>query len=83
MASNAALVAFTLQQELVGMGKAELRAAYGVYLLAEHRIWVPAQDGAEEDGLAYPPADTAAFAGLADTVVRSERIVALLDRGAG
>ncbi len=82
VASNAALVAFTLQQELVGMGKSELRAAYGVYLLAEHRIWVPAQEDVGGNGLAYPPVDTAAFAELADTVVRSSRIVALLDRGA-
>ncbi len=28
------------------MGKAGLRAAYGVYLLAERRIWVPAHDSA-------------------------------------
>lgn len=82
VASNAALVAFTLQQELMGMGKTDLRAAYGVYLLAEHKVWVPEQDGAGENGLAYPPADAAAFPKLADAVVRSSRIVALLDRGA-
>jgi carbonic anhydrase len=80
--SNAALVAFTLQQELAGMGNAELRAAYGVYLLAEHRVWVPSEDGTADNGLAYPPTDTASFARLADAIVRSRRIAALLDHGA-
>jgi len=82
VASNAALVAFTLQQELAGMGKADLRAAYGVYLLAEHKVWVPARDGAGKDGLAYPPANAAGFAEFADAVVRSGRIAALLDHDA-
>jgi carbonic anhydrase len=81
VATNAALAAFTIQQELGAMGKAGLRAVYGVYLLAEHRIWAPGRDGPEGTGLAYPPADAAAFPDVANAVVRSDRIVDLLDNG--
>ncbi len=80
--SHAALGAYTLQQELGGSAPGQLRVVYGVYLLdARHRLGA-ARSSAECSGLAHPPADLAAFAGFADAVVRSERIVALLDRGA-
>ena len=57
-----------------------LRAAYGVYLLADRAIWAPRSESAECDGLAYPPADGRAFDRFADAVVRSDRITALLDK---
>ncbi len=56
----------------------DLRAAYGVYLLAERRIWAPRHGSAECVGLAYPPADHAGFGEFADAVVQSERIGPLL-----
>jgi carbonic anhydrase len=80
--SHAALGAYTLQQELGGSAPGQLRAVYGVYLLDARAVWAPRSGSAECAGLAYPPADLAAFAGFGDAVVRSERIVALLDRGA-
>ena len=55
-----------------------LRAAYGVYLLADREIWAPRSGSAECGGLAYPPADAGPSTDFADAVVRSERIVALL-----
>ncbi len=80
--SHAALGAYTLQQELGGAASGDLRAAYGVYLLDRRTVWSPRAGSADCSGLAYPPADLAEFAGFSDAVVTSERIVALLDRGA-
>jgi carbonic anhydrase len=78
--SNAALAAFTVQQELAAAAQG-LRAAYGVYLLADRAIWAPRSENAECGGLAYPPADARSFDGFADAVVRSDRITALLASG--
>jgi carbonic anhydrase len=82
VALNAALAAFTIQQQLGSLGKSGMRAAYGVYLVAERQIWGPGYGSADETGLAYPAADAAAFGTFSDAVVRSKRIAALLDRGA-
>ena len=35
--TNAALAAYTVQQELLGLDQHDLRAVYGIYLLAETR----------------------------------------------
>ena len=80
--SHAALGAYTLQQELGGTGAGQLRAAYGVYLLDRRAVWAPRGGSTECTGLAYPPSDLAEFGAFGEAVVRSERIVALLDRGA-
>jgi carbonic anhydrase len=80
--SNAALAAFTVQQELAAAAPRDLRAAYGVYLLADRTVWAPRSESAECSGLAYPPADGPAFDRFADAVVRSNRITALLEGGA-
>ena len=61
---------------------ADLRAAYGVYLLSERQVWAPRHGSPECTGLAYPPADDAAFGDFGDRVVQSERIAALLAKGA-
>jgi carbonic anhydrase len=79
--SNAALTAYTVQQEISGSDSRYLRAAYGVYLLAERQIWAPRSGSAECYGLAYPPSDLETFADFADAVVRSERIASLVERG--
>jgi len=77
--SNAALAAYTVQQQLCSPGADGLRAAYGVYLLAAHRVWAPRSGSAECGGLAYPPSTLAQFTGFGDAVARSERIAALLE----
>jgi carbonic anhydrase len=77
--SNAALSAYTLQQELCG-GTVK-RAAYGVWLLASHEVWAPRAGSADCAGVAYPPADLDEFIAFGEAVVRSERISALIARG--
>ena len=76
--SNAALAAYTLQQELGAADSHEIRAAYGVYLLEDRRIWAPRAESSDCAGLAYPPADFAAFGDFGDSVLRTERIARLL-----
>jgi len=77
--TNAALAAHTLQQHLGPVASEGLRAAYGVYLIDTRSIWAP-RDGSEEcEGLAWPPADAAAFEGFATAMVRSARILSLLN----
>ena len=78
--SNAALTAYTIQQEL-GTKRQGLRAVYGVYLISNRQIWAPRHGSVECAGLAYPPPDLAAFGEFGDAVVRSERIAALLASG--
>jgi carbonic anhydrase len=78
IASNAALAAYTVQRQ---MSDERLRAAYGVYLLSERRIWAPRHGTRECAGLAYPPSDVAACGAFADAVVQSDRITSLLEHG--
>jgi len=77
--SNAALSAYTVQQELARLEAGSLRAVYGAYLIGEQRIWAPRCGNATCDGLAYPPSDRASFVDFAGAVMRSERIASLLD----
>jgi carbonic anhydrase len=79
--SNAALAAYTVQQEIGGGESNGLRAAYGVYLIASRQVWAPRAGSAECVGLAHPPADLAVFEQFADAVMRSDRIAALLAQG--
>jgi carbonic anhydrase len=81
--SNAALTAYTIQQEIGSVDPRGIHTAYGVYLLGEHQVWAPRSGSTECAGLAYPPADFAAFGDFADAVVRSDRIAVLLEGGAG
>ena len=77
--SNAALAAYTLQQELGAADSHGLRAAYGVYLLEAAQVWAPRAGSNECAGLAYPPADFAAYYDFGDAVLRTERIARLLE----
>jgi carbonic anhydrase len=79
--SNAALAAYTIQQELGDTDPHGLRAAYGVYLLGKRQVWAPRSGSPDCAGLAYPPTDYAGFDDFADAVVRSERIAGMLERG--
>jgi carbonic anhydrase len=76
--SNAALAAYTVESELRGSAGGLLRAAYGVWLLESREIWAPRAIDAQCAGLAAPPADAKGFARLADAVVGSARITAML-----
>jgi len=77
--SNAALAAYTLQQEIAAADSRGLRAADGVYLLEARQVWAPRAGSSDCAGLAYPPADFAAFGDFGDAVLRTERIARLLD----
>ena len=48
--TNAALTAYTVQQELHGLDPHGLRAVYGVYLLQSREIWTPAGSANEYNG---------------------------------
>jgi carbonic anhydrase len=77
VATNAALTAYTVQQELRSVESSALQAVYGVYLLRSHEVWAPHSDPAQR-GLAAPPNDLATFVELADLIVHSDRIALLL-----
>ena len=77
--SNAALAAYSLQQEIGAGDSHEIRAASGVYLLEDRQIWAPRAESSDCKGLAYPPADFAAFGDFGDSVLRTEPIARLLD----
>lgn len=74
--SNAALAAYSIEQELGRRGG--LKAAYGVYLIDSREIWSPGGDGSDCQGLAWPPASGEAFGDFAAATVRSRRITSLL-----
>jgi carbonic anhydrase len=76
---NAALAAYTLQQEIGRRDLGSLRTAYGVYLLETRQVWAPRAGGTPWSGLADPPTDRASFVDLGNAVVQSERIASLLE----
>jgi carbonic anhydrase len=78
---NAALAAYTLQQEIGRRDRSGLRAVCGVYLLETRRVWAPRAGGGAWSGLADPPTDFESFVEFGNAVVRSERIASLLDSG--
>jgi len=77
--TNAALSAYSIQQEFVSHDLPELQAVYGVYVLETREVWAPRSGGIKGNGLASPPRDLAGFTAFADAVVRSERIVSYLN----
>jgi carbonic anhydrase len=74
---NAALTAYTVQQELQGVDPRELYVVFGVYLLESREVWGP-QAGGTANGLAEPPRDAVGFVQLGDAIARSNRITSLL-----
>ena len=77
--TNAALAAYSIQQELVVGDPAEMQAVYGVYLIETHEVWTPQIHTATGAGLSVAPRDPAGFLELADALVKSERIVSLVN----
>jgi carbonic anhydrase len=76
--TNAALAAYTLQQEMGSNAQGGLRAVYGVYLIGTRQVWAPHRGKAAWTGLADPPSNPATFAEFANAVVHSARITSLL-----
>jgi carbonic anhydrase len=76
--TNAALSAYSIQQEFIAHELPELRAAYGVYVLETREVWAPRWGNINGTGLAEAPRDLAGFAQLGDAVVQSERITSYI-----
>lgn len=76
--TNAALAAYTVQQELHGAVPHDLRTVYGVYVLQSREVWTPAGNASATTGLVAPPRDLVSFAELGEAIVRSERITSLI-----
>ena len=76
--TNAALAAYSIQEEFGTSIPAELEAVYGVYLLETREVWTPLLGKTTGMGLSTPPRDRAGFIELADAIAKSERIVSFL-----
>ena len=76
--TNAALAAYTVQQELHGFDPHDLRVAYGVYVLQSREVWTPGGNASGTAGLAEPPRDFASFVGLGEAIAGSDRIRSLI-----
>ena len=72
--TNAALAAYSIQQEFVASELTDMRAVYGVYLLETREVWAPRPDNINGVGLAAVPCDFAGFVDLGNAIVQSDRI---------
>jgi carbonic anhydrase len=75
---NAALAAYSVQQEIGTGERSALQVVYGVYLLESREVWTPSADHPNGAGLTPPPADSVGFEALGDAIVTSSRVTALL-----
>jgi carbonic anhydrase len=73
--TNAALAAYSIQEEIGSRDISGLRAAYGVYLLETRQVWSP---GWPISRLASPPCGLAGFVELGNALVKSDRIASLI-----
>ena len=78
--TNAALAAYSIQQELGVSAPTELRTVYGVYLLETREVWVPRLGHLEGGRLAAAPRDLGGFVDLGQAIVRSRRIASYINR---
>jgi carbonic anhydrase len=77
--TNAALAAYSIQQEFGVSDSTELRTVYGVYLLETREVWVPRLDNMKGVGLASAPQDLGGFVGLGEAIVQSRRIASYIN----
>lgn len=75
---NAALAAHTLQQSINLIEGADVRTAYGVYVLSDRLVWAPRAGSDEVQGVVAPPHDAQGFVDLAKAALRSRRMTDLL-----
>jgi carbonic anhydrase len=78
--TNAALSAYSIQQEFGASDPAQLQAVYGVYLLETRQVGAPRVTDMRGVGLAAAPRDSAGFMELGDAIFQSDRIVSLLHK---
>jgi carbonic anhydrase len=77
--TNAALAAYSIQQEFGGKEPNGIETVYGVYLLETREIWAPRLGNIEGIGLATAPRDLAGFVQLGEAIVQSQRIVSCIE----
>ena len=77
--TNAALAAYSIQQEFKVSAPTELRTVYGIYLLETREVWVPRLGDTEGVRLAEAPEDLGGFVDLGEAIVRSHRITSYLN----
>lgn len=77
--TNAALSAYSMQEELKSSTPTGIEAAYGVYLLETREIWAPRLGNSDGIGLAAAPRDLPAFVDLGDAIVESKRIASFIE----
>jgi carbonic anhydrase len=77
--TNAALAAYSIQEELRNSEITDIQAAYGVYLIETREIWSPRIGENDGSGLAAAPEDLAGFVELGEAIVRSRRVASLID----
>jgi carbonic anhydrase len=76
--TNAALAAYSIQQEIETSDPTELQAVYGVYLLETRQVWTPRVSEMNGVGLAAAPRDPAGFVELGNAIMQSDRIASLI-----
>jgi len=77
--TNAALAAYSIQEELRSSKITDIQAVYGVYLIETREVWSPRIGENEGGRLAAAPEDLAGFVDLGEAIVRSRRIASLID----
>ena len=77
--TNAALAAYSIQQEFGVNAPTELQTVYGVYLLETREVWVPRLGSTEGAGLAAAPQDLDGFVDLGEAIVQSRRIASYIN----
>jgi carbonic anhydrase len=80
--TNAALAAYSIGEEFAASALAELKVAYGVYVIETREVWAPRAGNANGTGLAEVPGDPPGFADLGEAIARSARIASFLKSGA-
>jgi carbonic anhydrase len=77
--TNAALAAYSIQQEFGVSAATEMRTVYGVYLLDSREVWVPRLGNLKGIGLAAAPQDLYGFVDLGEAIVQSRRIISYIN----
>jgi carbonic anhydrase len=78
--TNAALAAYSIQQEFVDRELGGVRTVYGVYLLETREIWAPSLDNPGGVGLAAAPHDLGGFVDLGEAIAQSRRITSYINQ---
>jgi carbonic anhydrase len=81
IATNAALAAYSIQEEFVSSWPSELKVAYGVYVIETREVWAPRPGNIDGVGLAAAPREPAGFVDLGDAIAASARIKSYLKSG--